>query len=174
MIVNLKWSGTKAQLLEELRKILAAAAGAGPVPDGAVHHVDDMLQRPALAVRDAAVASFEVKKKGADDLGTQWQPLAPATIKRKRRRKSVESPETIGVDQGRMQKSFEVKVVAPGKSRALNSAPYASHFDDGTSNMVARPIFPDPVPPLWTHYAVEALREAVQEAIADLCNRGPK
>jgi hypothetical protein len=150
-----------------LRTLPAALSGRAADPLGAARSLSMRLGLTALALVKQA---FIEKSEGrADESGLRWEPLAPSTIRSRRRGRGTGSP-LIGRDTGVLLNTLSpgvpgnVLAVRPGLASVGTSCPYAAHFH------ATRPLWPEPRdwPQKWLAILSQQLVQGAAQAAVQM------
>ena len=138
--------------------------------------VDDILARCAMVILGRVKQAFIVKARGGtDEAGDKWEPLKPATIKRRRgKSQSVE----ILRDTGLLLNSLSPGMASPNQVLVLGRGDIvlgtnrkgaaAHHHGVPKRNLPQRRLWPDPDkwPDSWREDVLDAARDGMIQVIA--------
>lgn len=171
----MNFRGTRARLVASLKLIPAVLAGRHPDALGLREVFFNSL---GAAVLRLAQDDFRTKLGGGTGRdGIRWQPLAEATLERRRR--AGRTDDSILVETLRLLASLEFdsadSYVTPTEGGAVvgSSVPYGSFHQHGIpGRLPARPVFPADIPAGWLEAFEAACVEALAPVVARVAERG--
>lgn len=179
--MELRWKGTKADLLASLRRLPAVLSGREPDPLGLGAILQGFVGNAALARIRADFLAKSAGGVGSD--GVRWPALAESTLER-RRRKGL-THEDILVEYGSLLASLTAgtgekpsgaadqvfRLEADGVTVGTAERKADIH-QKGTGRIPARPITPDDLPPGWTPDIEAAAERAMEMILERVCDAG--